>query len=90
MKAISVMPLPNYQLEVSFDDRVSGMIDLKNLLHTKVFADLSNVALFNEVQYNNSAIYWNNEMEIDLLNVYMQLYNKTPDDFFGDFEYASN
>ncbi len=90
MKAISVIPLPEYQLQVTFDDGVSGVVDLKDLLQTTVFSVLKDEQRFNEVGFDQSAIFWSDEMEIDLRNIYMELGNKSFDDFFGNFKYASN
>lgn len=90
MKAISVTPLPEYQLQVTFDDGVSGVVDLKDLLQTTVFSVLKDEQRFNKVGFDQSAIFWSDEMEIDLRNIYMELGNKSFDDLFGNFKYASN
>ena len=90
MKVISLIPQPKYKLEITFEDGVSGVVDLKDLLQTTVFGVLKDEQLFNQVSFDQSAIFWSEEMEIDLLNIYMQLGNKTFDDLFGDFKYVSN
>lgn len=90
MKAVSVIPLPKYQLQVTFDDGVCGVVDLKDLLQTTVFSVLKDEQRFNQVSFDQSAIFWSEEMEIDLLNIYMELKNKNFNDLFGNFKYASN
>lgn len=90
MKAISVIPMPGYKLQVTFEDGVSGVVDLKDLLQTTVFSVLKDGQRFNEVGFDQSAIFWSDEMEIDLRNIYMELGNKSFDDLFGNFKYASN
>ncbi len=90
MKAVSVIPLPEYQLQVTFDDGVCGVVDLKDLLKTTVFSVLKDEQRFNQVSFDKSAIFWSEEMEIDLLNIYMELGNKNFNDLFGNFRYASN
>ena len=82
MKAISVIPLPKYQLQVTFEVGVSGVVDLKDLLHTAIFASLKDEQVFNQVSFGQSAIFWSDEMEIDLLNVYLQLSGKSFDELF--------
>jgi hypothetical protein len=42
MKAINVSALPGYQLYVTFDDGVSGMVDLKHSIENGIFAILKN------------------------------------------------
>lgn len=90
MKAVSVIPLSQYKLQVTFDDGVSGEVDLKDLLQSTVFSTLKDEQLFNQVKFDQSAIFWSEEMEIDLLNIYMELGNKNFNDLFKDFKYASN
>jgi len=89
MKAVSVIPMPKYKLKVAFEDGVSGVVDLKDLVQTTVFAVLKDEQFFNQVSFDRSAIFWSDEMEIDLLNIYMELGNKSFDDLFGNFKYAS-
>lgn len=52
MKAVNVIPLPAYQLQITFDDGVSGIVNLKDLLQTKVFAGLKDEQLFNKVSFD--------------------------------------
>ncbi len=73
MRAISVIPLPEYQLQVTFDDGVCGVVDLKDLVQTTVFSVLKDEQRFDQVSFDQSAIFWSEEMEIDLLNVYVEL-----------------
>ena len=48
MKAISVIALSGYKLQVIFDDGVSGVIDLKDFIGKGVFSGLKNPDLFNQ------------------------------------------
>jgi hypothetical protein len=90
MKVVSVFPLPNYQLEVSFEDGVFGIISLANFLQTGIFSVLQDEALFKQVKFNQSALFWNEELEIDLLNIYLELSGKHFDELFPKATYASN
>lgn len=90
MKAVSVIPLPQYKLQVAFEDGVSGEVDLKDLVQSPVFSRLRDEQRFNQVSFNQSAIFWSEEMEIDLLNIYLELAGKSFDDLFGNYSYASN
>lgn len=45
MKAVSVIPLPEYKLQVNFDDGVNGLVDLKDLVQTPVFNSLKDEQL---------------------------------------------
>ncbi len=90
MKVVSILPLPNYILNVSFEDGVSGILDLKSFVQKGVFSVLQDEALFNQVKFNQSAIFWNEELEIDLLNVYLELSGKSFDQLFPKSNYTSN
>ena len=90
MKAVEVFALPECKLQVRFDDEIAGIIDLKSFLQKGIFTALQNEALFAEVKFNQAAIFWNEDLEIDLLNVYMQLSGKHFDELFPKVAYASN
>lgn len=90
MKVISLTPQPKYKLEVTFDDGVSGVVDLEDLVQKGVFQVLKDERLFNQAKYNKLCIYWNEDLEIDLLNIYAQLGNKDLEEMFANYRYASN
>lgn len=90
MKAVEVFALPDYNLQVRFEDEVTGIIDLKPFVQKGIFTALQNEKLFAEVKFNQSAIFWNEELEIDLLNVYLELSGKHFDELFPKANYASN
>lgn len=82
MKAVEVFALPEYKLQVRFEDEVAGIIDLKPLVQKGIFTVLQNERLFAEVKFNQLAIFWSEELEIDLLNVYLELSGKSLDELF--------
>jgi len=91
MKVISVNPLHDYKLQVTFDDGVSGIIDLKNFIENGIFSILQNEELFKKVFSNGYSIAWSDELEIDALTVYAELLNKEPEDILAvNFNYATN
>ena len=69
MKVISVNPLHDYKLQVTFDDGVSGIIDLKNFIENGIFSILQNEELFKKVFSNGYSIAWSDELEIDANSV---------------------
>jgi hypothetical protein len=91
MKVISVNPLQDYQLQVTFDDGVSGVIDLKRFIKNGVFSVLQNEDTFSKVYTNGYSIAWNDELEIDSLTVYAEILNKKPEDILTEnLKYATN
>ena len=91
MKVVSVNPLSGYKLQVTFDDGVSGVIDLKNFIKNGIFSVLQNEDLFNKANSTGYSIAWNEELEIDSLTVYAEILNKDPEDILAEnFKYATN
>jgi hypothetical protein len=91
MKVIGVNPLQGYQLQVTFDDGVSGVIDLKRFIENGVFSVLQNEDTFNKVYTNGYSIVWDDELEIDSLTVYAEILNKKPEDILTEnLKYATN
>ena len=91
MKVISVNPLPEYKLRVTFDDGVSGIIDLSNFVRSGIFSVLQNEDSFNRVYTNGYSVAWNDELEIDALAIRAEILNKKPEDMLTtNFDYAAN
>ena len=91
MKAISVSTIPEYKLQVTFDDGVSGIIDLKSFIEKGIFSVLKNEQLFNKAYATGYSIAWNEELEIDAIAVYAEIVNKKPEDILSaSLSYATN
>ncbi|MBA2728789.1 MAG: DUF2442 domain-containing protein [Parachlamydiaceae bacterium] len=63
----SVIPLPNYVLEVKFVDGLHGFVEMKGLIMSDragVFASLKNVALFKKVYLSYGAVTWPGELDL--------------------------
>ena len=91
MKAINVTALPGYKLKVTFDDGISGTIDLKQFVENGIFSVLKDKHLFNKVYTTGYSIAWNEDLEIDALTIYAEIANKRPEDILSDnLNYASN
>jgi hypothetical protein len=79
----SASALPNYKLEVEFEDGVKGEIDLAYLVGKGVFSFWNNEKNFKNYIVNDMRkIEWGNEIDMDPDAFYLKLINKT------FFEYA--
>ena len=78
MNIKSVKALANYQIAVSFEDGVSGIIALNDFIEDGIFRVLKNEANFQKVYTDGCAIAWSDELEIDGATVYEELLNKEP------------
>ncbi|MFI5160619.1 MAG: DUF2442 domain-containing protein [Sphingobacteriales bacterium] len=91
MKVISVSARPDYKVQITFDDSVSGIIDLKGFVAAGIFSDLKDEQLFNKVYTNGYSIAWNDELEIDALTAYAEILGKKPEDILSlNFNHAAN
>ena len=68
-KIIKVKALENYNLELTFDNNVVKIKDMKPHLNDGVFKLLKNKEIFNSVKLSYGAISWDND--IDLCSDYL-------------------
>ena len=80
MKVIDVKALPEYNIAVSFEDGVSGVINLADLVGQGIFCAIKDEVLFSKVYTTGYSIAWSNELEIDALTIYAELLDKQPEE----------
>jgi hypothetical protein len=78
MKATEVKALNGYKIKVSFDDGVSGIVDLNELVQKGIFQVLKDEHAFQNVYTDGAAIAWSEELEIDADNIYAEIMNTEP------------
>lgn len=75
---------PGYGLFVEFDDGVNGIIDLSHWKGKGVFELWNDENNFRNVYVSgHGSIAWNEDVEIDSLNVYLKLTNQTFEQYAG-------
>ena len=78
MKAIDVKPLDGYKIKVVFNDGVSGIVDLHDLVQKGIFQTLQDEKKFRNVYTDGSAISWSEELELDVDNIYAEILHTDP------------
>jgi hypothetical protein len=78
MKVTHVKAVESYKIVVTFDDGTSGIVDLGDLVQKDIFRDLKDPAFFAKVYTTGEAIAWNDDLEIDALNIYAKIVKKEP------------
>ena len=63
-KVIKVKVLEDYKLELTFDDDVVKVKDMKPQLNKGVFKVLKNMEVFNSVKLSYGAISWNGDIDM--------------------------
>ena len=89
MNIKNVIAQQGYKLQITFDDGVSGTIDLAQFILTGIFSSLKDEKKFNKVYTNGYSIAWSDELEIDALTIYAELLNKNPEEILN-VSYATN
>lgn len=77
--------LPGYKLSVEFEDGVKGTIDLNKWKEKKVFSFWKNENNFRSFKITaDKKIKWNEDIDMDPDAFYLQLINKTFQEYAGD------
>ena len=76
-KIITATALDGYKLALTFDDGVSGIVDLSQYKGHGVFEYWNDEANFNKFEIVCNAITWNEDLDLDTLNLYLTITNKT-------------
>ena len=91
MKVNEVKYFNDYTLFVSFDDGISGIIQLNDLVEHGIFQQLKNLDKFSKVYTTGFSIAWSEELEIDAASIYAELTGIIPSNYFNIYtNYASN
>ncbi|MEQ8186441.1 MAG: DUF2442 domain-containing protein [Candidatus Eremiobacterota bacterium] len=60
-----VIPLPDYELLLTFENKEKKKFDLKPYLNKGIFKELNKVDLFNTVKISFDTIQWDNNADLD-------------------------
>jgi hypothetical protein len=78
-RVVEVIPLPNYRLQVRFEDGTAGIVSLEDELFGPVFEPLKDVSFFEQVGIDEfGAICWPNGADL------------APDAMYDDLRAAQN
>ncbi|MDO4807094.1 MAG: DUF2442 domain-containing protein [Coriobacteriales bacterium] len=61
---VSVRPMQDYRLLISFEDGKSGVFDMGDYLGLPLFAPLRSVVLFNRAFVDDGTVAWPGEIDI--------------------------
>ncbi len=77
----NVKPLSNYMLDLTFDDGVTGKVDLSHLADKPVFKIWQDYQVFQSVYISKEtgALTWNDEVDIDTFNLYCEITKINPE-----------
>lgn len=90
---IVVKALDNYRIFLKFSDGVKGIVDLSDFKEKGIFKAWNDIDLFGKVHIDEEtkAIAWNENLELDVNNLYLKLIGKSFDEWKNEnLEYASD
>ena len=82
-KITKIQALQGYCLELTFDDGVSGTVDLSDLVGKGVFALWRDRHAFEQVQIGSSGeLVWGDQVDLCPDSLYLKVTGKRPDEVF--------
>jgi hypothetical protein len=82
-KVTAVEPLQGYSLSLTFDNGVSGTVDLSHLAGKGVFVVWLDRKQFERVRIGSAGeLIWGEELDLCPDSLYLQVTGKTPEDIF--------
>ena len=82
-KICKVKVLPDYHLELEFDDGVAGIVDLSEAVGKGVFTVWSDPRVFEQVRIGSSGeLVWGEQVDLCPDALYLKVTCKKPEDIF--------
>ena len=81
VQVINIKPMPGFKLEVKFNDGIEGVVDLSNLKDGEAFKCWNEKGIFEKAHIEGDAIVWNDALDIDVLNLYLNITGLTFEQF---------
>jgi hypothetical protein len=82
-KIVKVKALPNYTLELEFDDGLSGTVDLSSLAGKGVFAFWREENTFEQVRIGSAGeLIWSDRVDLCPDALYFKMTGKKPEEVF--------
>lgn len=83
MKVVNVHVLPGYRMELTFDDGVSGIVDLSYLAGKGVFSLWRDRRAFESVRIGSSGeLAWGDKIDLCPDSLYLKVTGKKPEEVF--------
>lgn len=73
--------LDGYKLALTFNDGVSGVVDLSDLKGKGVFEYWNDENNFKKFEIIWNALTWNENLDLDTLNLYLKIINKSFEEY---------
>jgi hypothetical protein len=82
-KIIRIKVLPDYRLELTFDDGVNGVVDLSELVGKGVFVFWRDPRAFKQVKIGSfGELVWSDQVDLCPDSLYLKVTGKKPEELF--------
>lgn len=81
IRAIAIKPLPDFKLNIKFDDGVEGTADLSRLKDGEAFKFWLEKGNFEKAYIDGEGIAWNENLDVDVLSLYLEITGQTFEQF---------
>lgn len=81
IRAIAIKALPDFKLEIKFNDGVEGIVDLNHLKTGEAFKFWLEKGNFEKAYIDGEGIAWNENLDIDALSLYLEITGQTFEQF---------
>lgn len=82
-KVTRAEPLPGYRLRLSYDDGVTGVVDLSHLVGKGVFQLWNDPEAFGRISIGTGGeVRWSDEVDLCADALYLEVTGKQPDEVF--------
>ena len=87
VRLLNLIPQSEYKLFLEFDDGVSGVVDLSNLVGKGVFGPLNDPAVFEIASVGkHGEVRWTDDLELCSDALYLQLTGKSAEELFPNLK----
>lgn len=77
IRAIAIKPLPDFKLNIKFDDGLESIAGLSRLKDGEAFKCWLEKGNFEKAYIDGEGIAWNENLDIDVLSLYLEITGQT-------------
>jgi hypothetical protein len=81
IQAIAIQALPDFKLQIKFNDGVEGIVELSRLKNGDAFKCWLEPGSFEKAYIDGEGIAWNENLDIDVLSLYLEITGQTFEQF---------
>ncbi len=86
-RIVKVRPMPDYRLEIAFNDGTEGIVDVSYLVGKGIFEAWQEKSFFEKVVIaDDGSLFWSNGIDLCPDALYLKITGQKPEDIFSGLE----